>query len=131
MIAGYRKCTAIETSSASHSSKYHNSPAGQVGVTDVVSENSYDVYVKNGPIEKDLAYVRILDNVENRRYFKPEQFVRKDGVPTLMDMDGCVANTRYLAHQSVNSFTNDVCFPSMASFATEEQQNAGDGEKNR
>ena len=96
MIAGYRKCTAIETSSASHSSKYHNSPAGQVGVTDVVSENSYDVYVKNGPIEKDLAYVRIQDNVENRRHFKPEQFVRKDGVPTLMDMDGCVANTRYL-----------------------------------
>ena len=50
------------------------------------------------------------ESAVKERPFRPEGFGFKVGVPTLMDMEGCMASMKCPAHPSVDVFKNDV-FP--------------------
>ena len=42
-------------------------------------------------VEKDLTYGGIREDAAEERPFSPESFVFNVGLPTLMDMEGCMA----------------------------------------
>ena len=52
-------------------------------------------------MEKDLTYGGIREDAAEERHFSPESFVFNVGLPTLMDMEGCMASPDYPAHNSV------------------------------
>ena len=77
-------------------------------------------YVQNRQIEKDRAYVGIRESAGKEGHFRPDTFVFKVAVPTLMDMEGCMASTGYPAHHSGDVFMNDAFFSGTTSLATKE-----------
>lgn len=122
-----RRCHASRVSYLNLYSKvghtsYHNSPAGQVGVADVVCNKPNTSFsdlravfaCREGPtLCLDTRYC----GKDGR--FRPSPVVFKLGVPTLMDVEGCMVRMNHSALHPVHVFINDV-FLSMASLEMKE-----------
>ena len=65
-----------------------------------------------------MAYVGIRENTGKEGAFRSEPLVFKVGVPTLMDMERCMASMDYPAPRSVDVCMSDVFFSGIPSLAT-------------
>ena len=56
-----------------------------------LTRHSSQCYVPDALNEKDLAYVGIGKNAAKERHLRSDGFVLKFGIPTQMDVEGCMA----------------------------------------
>ena len=77
---------------------------------------NYHFYVQNGLIED----VGKRENAGKEGIFRPDPFVLKVGVPTLMNMKGCMVSVDYPAPHSDDVLSNDFFFSGMTLLAAKE-----------